>query len=123
MLNPRIIITLLAAVAAILLDIGDGFGGSVGGSFAILLFLLVVALVVGGYDAWSMKRGVPGWIGSIIASIVGAAIGATAGSGILETAIMILKMEGRPGPLFLALMAIISLLGSWFALWVANRFR
>jgi uncharacterized membrane protein YeaQ/YmgE (transglycosylase-associated protein family) len=88
-----------------------------------LLFLLVAALVVGLYDAWSMKRGVPGWMGSIVVSIVGAMIGAFAGSAILETAITIRKFEGRPGPLFLAAMMIIPLLGSWIALWAASRFR
>lgn len=122
-MKQRIIITLLAAAGLALLDTTGALKGSVGGSFAVLLYLLAAALAVGIYDAWAMKRGVLGWIGSIVVAVVGAAIGAFSGSLMLETTITLLKWEGRPGSLFLAMMAIITLLGSWFALWLVNRFR
>lgn len=124
MTMPRIIITLLAAAGLVLLDMAGALKGSVGGSMTILLVLLLAALVAGLYDAWSMQRGPLGWIGSIIVAVLGTMVGALVSGTLMDIAIpLLLKVSGRPGPLFLALSAVIALAGGWLALSLMNRFQ
>lgn len=125
------IIALLALLTVTLI----GFGGaipqsSVGGPMTLLMVFLLVALIVGLYEAWSKKRGVLGWIVSIIAAVVGGILGAAAGSPLFDALLTIIKPQGalfetRSPLLFVFLngQMIFTLLGSWIALWLVNRFR
>ena len=103
---------------------------SVGGPMTIALAFLVAALAVGIHEAWTKKRGVLGWIVSIVVSLVGAFLAANLGDIV---AIPILLLAGGTGslagtggaPMYVALasMMLLTLLGSWGALWIVNRWR
>lgn len=119
----KVLITLLTGAGLMLLEAGGALKGSVGGSLTTGFFLIAAALVAGIYDAWSMKRGVLGWVGSIVASILGAFAGNGVAGLAMVSAIAALHLEGRPGPLLLAMLGMVTLLGSWIALSIADRFR
>lgn len=109
---------------------------SVAGLAAMEKALLLMAAIylcvtgaVGIYEAWSKKRGVLGWIVSIVASIIGGTIGGFS----LGTVAMLPAgaLATRLGPGWAELDAIVGLpasiiglfLGSWIALQLVNRFR
>lgn len=125
------IIALLALLAVTLLGLSGAIPhSSVGGPMTLLMVFLLAALIVGLYEAWSKKRGVLGWIVSIIAAVVGGILGAAAGSPLFDAALTIIKPQGAlfetKSPLFFVLLnvqMIFTLLGSWITLWVVNRFR
>jgi hypothetical protein len=103
---------------------------SVGGAMTLVLVFLLAALAVGIYDAWANKRGALGWIVSIVAALAGAFLGAGAGSMGMEKIFMHTHMEGSlaaTGGVALyaaaAGMMLLTLLGSWIALWLVNRMR
>lgn len=87
---------------------------------AVLLVFLVATLVMGLIDAWSKKRGVLGWIVSILASFVGGIFGTVSTAAVLDTP-KLLHLDGTL--LGTACLATGLLLGSWFAVRIANRFR
>ena len=97
----------------------------------IALVFLVGALAVGIHEAWTMKRGVLGWIVNIVVAFVGAFLAASIGGPIVAILLgLFFKVEGSlmatGGPVVafaLAGMAIVTLLGSWSALWAVNRMR
>ena len=129
------IITLIAMVTATLIVASGTLPkGSVGGSMALALIFLGAAVAAGLYEAWSMKRGVVGWIVSIAVAFVGGLIGAFVGAMILESLIVLLlplmKFEGSlmaAGnlPLYAGVNAqmIFTMLGAWLALRLVNRWR
>lgn len=119
----KTIITALAGIAAIALETAGALKGSVGGPMTLLLLAIVAAVIAGAYDASSNGRGALGWIVSITMALVGTAMGVAAGGAAFESAVGVLQIQGRPGPIFAALMAVIALLGSWIALAATNRFR
>ena len=87
---------------------------------AVLLLFLVATLAVGLIDAWSKKRGVLGWIVSIVASVVGGIVGTVITSMVLDTP-KLLHLDGTP--LGAACLVTGLLLGSWIMVKIANRFR
>lgn len=123
MATPRIIITLLAAAGLVMLDMAGALKGSVGGSMTILLVLLLAALVAGLYDAWTMKRGPLGWLGSILVAFLGTIVGALATGALMDMIIPLLRLQGAPGRLLLALTAIITLTCTWTALALVGRLQ
>ena len=124
-------ITLIAVITIVLLQLTGAIPqSSVGGAMTLALAFLVAALAVGIHEAWSKKRGVLGWIVSIVASLAGAFLAASLGSMVMETILMHLNLEGplvaTQHPLIyvsFAGMMLLTLLGSWIALWIVNRFR
>jgi hypothetical protein len=101
---------------------------SVGGSMMIGWAFLVAALAVGIHEAWTKKRGVLGWIVSIVVSFVGAFVAAPLGGAVIA----ILLSDGSRslaatgGPRFSVALAggmLVSLLGAWGALRIVNRWR
>jgi hypothetical protein len=87
-------------------------------------------LALGLYEAWSHKRGVQGWIVSVVASVVGGFLGAVVASSILGTVLSYLNLgvplaETQHPLRYIASagMMLLALLGSWIALQNANRFR
>ena len=122
-------IALVAVIGILLLQTTGSIPlASVGGSMTIGLTFLAAALAVGIHEAWTRRRGVLGWIVNIVVSFVGAFVTAPIGGMVLG----ILLSDGSRslaaagGPRFsVALVGgmLITLLGSWGALWIVNRWR
>ena len=117
-------ITLIAVITILLLELTDALPkSSVGGPMAMLMIVFLAVLALGLYDAWSQKRGVMGWIVSIIASVVGGFLGAVVASSILGTVLSYLNL-GVPlvatqhpvRYIASAGMMLLAMLGAWIAL-------
>lgn len=120
------------AVAGVLLLQASGAipMSSVGGPMTIALAFLAAALAVGIHEAWTKKRGVLGWILNIVVSIVGALVAAQLGEFLLLPLLMLMDVRGSLAAtggfamsVGLAAMMLITLLGSWGALQLVNRWR
>lgn len=90
-------------------------------TLTLLLAGAGLAAAMGLYDAWTNKRGVMGWIVSIIVSVVAGVF-----VGVLLPQLVILGL--RPGDsiiLWVGLTSVVIgvLAGSSLALWLVNRFR
>ena len=91
---------------------------------------LVAALAVGIHEAWTKKRGVLGWIVNIVVSFFGAFLAAPLG-GMVVVLMLGPFMDGPSlaatgGPVMYVALAgvmVVTLLGSWGALWIVNRWR
>lgn len=124
-------ITLIAVITAVLLQvIGAIPDSSVGGPMTMALVFFTAALVFGFFEAWSKKRGVLGYIVSLVAALVGAVVAAMLGGMAMDMILPHLGLEGslaatRHPMLYVtsAGMMLLTLLGSWIALWVVNRLR
>ena len=122
----------LTAIAAIFLLQASGSvpQDSVGGSLVFAFVLLVATLVMGLYEAWTMRRGVIGWIVNIVVSFLGSFFAAQLG-GLVMVMLLSPFMQGTSlaaagGPvLYVALAGVmaIALTGSWYALQLVNRWR
>ncbi len=90
------LIILIAVTTSLLLELSDALPkSSVGGPMAMMMIVFLAVLALGLYEAWSQKRGVLGWLVSIVASVVGGFLGAAVASVILEILLSYLK-SGRP---------------------------
>jgi hypothetical protein len=103
---------------------------SVGGPMTIALAFFAAALAVGIHEAWTKKRGVLGWIVNIVVSLAGAFLAADLGGMVVGMILTLLNLDGSlaatGGPLMyvtLAGMMAVTLLGTWGALWIVNRWR
>jgi hypothetical protein len=125
------IITLVCIIGILLIDVAGAIpNSSVGGPMAILLLFFLAMLAVGLHDAWSNKRGVLGWIVSIVCSIIGGFLALALGSLVMEAILPLIKLDGPLATsqhpmryISLAGMMALMLLGSWGALQIVNRFR
>ncbi len=122
-------ITLLA-VLAMVLDSIFGTQSSVGGPLTMLLIVFLTMLAVGVHEAWSKRRGVIGWIMSIIAALAGGFLAVILGGMMMEMILDNLRLgvalASSQHPLRYILpagMALLTLLGSWIALQIVNRLR
>lgn len=128
-------IGLIAVAAVVLLQFSDVVPkGSVGGSMTIAVAFLAAALAVGIYEAWSKRRGVLGWIVSIVVAVIGAIVAGLAGGTLVDMIMAVaathLNIEGsladtRHPLLYIlaAAMMLFTLFGSWLALSLVNRMR
>lgn len=128
-------ILLIAVIGILLLQLSGAVPqSSVGGPMTIALAFFAAALAVAIHEAWTKRRGVLGWIVNIVVSLVGAFLAANVGGMVMPVVLMLLsplvKLDGSlvatGGPLLyisLAAMMIITLLGSWGALTIVNRWR
>ena len=125
-------IVLVAVIGILVLHMSGAIPlDSVGGSLVIAMAFFVAALAIAVYEAWEKKRGVVGWIVNIVVAFVGAFLAAQLGGAIV--AILVLSVVSGGTSLAaagstamgvaLALMMAVTLLGSWGALWVVNRWR
>jgi hypothetical protein len=122
-------ITVLTVMAMLLLAFG-GPKSSVGGPMAMMLIVFLAMLAVGLYEAWSKKRGPLGWIVNIILSVLGGFLAVGFGGMATEKILLHVQFQGSLAsshhPLLYissAAMAILTVLGSWIPLQIANRFR
>ena len=124
-------IALTAVIAVVLLQlIGAVPQSSVGGPMALVFAFLIAALAVGIHEAWSNQRGVLGWIVSIVVALVGALLAASMSGMAMEEVLQHANLQGSLAetqhPLLYvasAAMMLLTLLGSWIALWLVNRMR
>ena len=125
-------IVLIAVIAIVLLQLTGSIPlSSVGGPLTIAAVVVAAALAVGVHEAWTKKRGVLGWIVSLVVSFVGMFAAAPLG-GFVVMLLLSPFMDGASslaaagGPVMAVALAgqmVISLLGSWAALWLVNRWR
>lgn len=127
----------ISVIAILLLQFSGAVPqSSVGGPMTLAVVFLGAALAAGINEAWSMRRGVLGWIVSIVVSLAGAFIAASTFGDLLIVPVLALlnllgiHMEGSlaatGGPLLyvaLAGMMLLTLLGSWGALRIVSRWR
>ena len=125
------IITLVCVIGVLLLDFAGAIPkSSVGGPMTLLLMYFFAMLAVGFHDAWSNKRGVLGWIVSIVCSLVGGFLGVIFAGLVLEEILPLLALNGPLATsqhpmryIAPAGMMALTLLGSWGALQIVNRLR
>ena len=127
----------LAVIAIWLLQFSGAVPkSSVGGPMTLAVVFLGATLAVGIHEAWTNKRGVLGWIVSVVAALVGGFVaGGVFGDIIAVSLLALLNLAGlnlggslaaAGGPLLyvaLAGMMLLMLLGSWIALQIGNRWR
>ncbi len=124
-------IALIAVITLLLLELSGAIPqSSVGGPMTIALVIFIAALAVGIRDAWLNKRGVLGWIVSIVAALVGTYVAAEIGNLVLGTILLLIGFEGSLAatrhPLlyvWMIVMVLLTLLGSWTALRIVDRMR
>ncbi len=125
-------IVLIAVIGILLLQSSGAIPlDSVGGSMVIALAFFLGALAVGIHEAWTKKRGALGWIVNIVVSFVGAFLVAPTGGMVVAMLVSpfmagstsLAAAGGSVMHVALAGMMIVTLLGSWGALWVVNRWR
>ncbi len=135
--HPMKTIAPLAVITIVLLQFSGAIPqSSVGGSLTIGFVFLAFALAVGIHEAWTNKRGVLGWIVSMLTALVGGFVAAGVFGDILIVPVLALlnligsNLEGSlaatGGPLLYAALAgmmLLTLLGSWAALQLVNRWR
>src|SRR5262245_45295346 len=125
-------IVLVAVIGILLLQLSGAIPlDSVGGPMVIALAFFFGALAIAVHEAWTKKRGLLGWIVNVVVSFVGVFLVAPTG-GMVVALLLSPFMGGSAslaaagGPVMhvaLAGMMIVTLLGSWGALWVVNRWR
>src|SRR4029078_3018540 len=125
-------IVLMAVIGILLLQATGAIPrSSVGGPMTIALAFLVAAVALGIHEAWTRKRGVLGWIVSILVSLFGAFLAAQFGGMVMAILLgMFFHVDGSlaatGGPVMSMALAgamVITLFGSWGALWLVNRLR
>ena len=119
----------IAVIGILLLQLTGSIPlSSVGGPLVIGLALIVAALAVGIHEAWTKKRGVLGWIVNIVVSFVGALVAAPLGGMVIGLLLSdgSRSLAASGGPRFSLALAggmLVTLLGSWGAIWIVNRWR
>lgn len=88
----------------------------------VMLALFGVVAAIGLYEAWSKKRGIVGWIVSVVTAIVGAVATMSVCVSIGD-AMVVRWPKSMAGEMFLSFSPILVLVGAWLALRVVARFR
>ena len=125
------IILLIAVISALLLHLTGAIPqSSVGGPMVIALAVFCATFAVAIFEAWTKRRGVLGWIVNIVSSFVATFVAAQL-AGLLMVAILMPFAEGSSlaasgGAVMAVSLAGVmaaSVLGSWGALMILNRWR
>jgi hypothetical protein len=124
-------ITLVGVISVLLLDFAGAIPkSSVGGPLTLFLIFFLAMLAVGLHEAWSNKRGVFGWMVSIVCSLIGGFLAITFGGLVMEAMLPFLELNGSLATsqhpmryVSSAGMMLLTLSGSWIALQIASRFR
>jgi hypothetical protein len=136
-----IYIAAIAVIGIVLLQASGAVPqASVGGPLTLALAFFAAVLAVAIHEAWTKRRGVLGWIVNVVLSFVGAFVAVEVGNIVMELLLVALSATGllaamggmsgslasTGGPLLylmLAAMMLWTILGSWLALKVVNRWR
>ncbi len=125
-------VVLTAVVGVIVLELSGSIPqGSVGGSMVIGFAFLAGAFALGIAEAVENRRGVLGWIVSIVVALIGAFIAAPLGgmivapmlSAFVDTGTSLAKSGSSVMSLALVGGLLIALAGSWGALKLVSRWR
>lgn len=128
-------IALIAVLAAILIELSGAIPqSSVGGPMTRTMLYLAATIAVGIHDAWTARRGVFGWIVSIIVALVGALVGGLAGGMLMDLVMGVLapflnlqgSLAATGHPLLYILsaaMMLLMLFSAWLALQLVKRWR
>jgi hypothetical protein len=124
-------IALIAVFTLLALELSGSIPqSSVGGPLTIAMVVFAAALAVGIREAWLNRRGVLGWIVSIVTAFVGTFIAAQIAGMFFVTIQGLLGVDGALAktkhPLLYVSMVgtvLISMLGSWLALRIVDRMR
>ncbi|MFG1183784.1 hypothetical protein [Xanthobacter aminoxidans] len=104
---------------------------SVGGALVIAAAVILGSLAVAIHEAWTKRRGLLGWIVNIVISFAGALLIAPLAGGVM-VALLLPFMDGASSlaaaggarmAIALSGQMALTLLGSWGALWLLNRWR
>lgn len=104
---------------------------SVGGALVIAAAVILGSLAVAIHEAWTKRRGLLGWIVNIVVSFAGALLIAPLAGGVM-VALLLPFMDGASSlaaaggarmSVALSGQMALTLLGSWGALWLLNRWR
>lgn len=125
------IIALIAVIGILLLQWSGSIPlASVGGSLTIGLASFAAAMAVAIHEAWTMRRGVVGWIVNVVVTFVGTLVAAPLGGMVIVTILSpfmdrpsLAATGGTVMSVALAGMMLVTLLGSWIALQIVNRWR
>lgn len=123
------VIALIAVSGMLLLQLTGAIPQSVvGGLITVGLAFFAAALAVGIHEAWTKKRGLPGWIVNIVVSLVGALVAVLLGDMVFGTILSdgsrsVAAIGGLRASVAFGAMMIVTLLGARGALWVVNRSR
>jgi hypothetical protein len=122
-------IALIAVIGILVLQLSGAVPlDGIGGAMVIGWAFIAAALAVGIHEAWTLRRGVLGWIVSIVVSFAGAFLIAPLGGMVIA----ILFSDGSRslaatgGPTLavaLVMMMLVTLAGAMGALWLVNRWR
>lgn len=100
---------------------------SVGGPMTIAAVILTVVLAVGIHEAWTMRRGVFGWIINLVVAFFGGLVGAQLGGFVASMTLPYTGSLAATGGAVFAAALVIGMLaavaGAWGALQAVNRFR
>jgi hypothetical protein len=112
-------------MAMLLLDL-FGPKSSVGGPLTDLLVAFLIMLAVGIYESWSEKRGPLGWIMNIVLALIGGFVAVSLMGMAMDTMLALVHFQGRLASsnwmyAVSAIMAILTVLGSWIPLEIINR--
>ena len=128
-------LAIASVVGIILLQLSGAVpDSSVGGPMTLFLAFLLAGLAAGIHEAWTKRRGVVGWIVSILTALVGAVLAGMIGGTLMDFVMPViarlvnlqgsLAATGHPLLYVLsAVMMLITLGGSWLALSLVNRMR
>ena len=122
---------ILLAVAASFLVAVFGPTASVGGPMTVMFVMFLAMLAVGIYEAVSNRRGPLGWVLNIVLAVIGGFVAAIfTGLAIVEPMLSLFPINGSLAssghPLFYVVSAgtaVLTVLGSWLAIQIVNRFR
>jgi hypothetical protein len=124
-------IALIAIGTLLLLELSGSIPlSSVGGPMTIALVIFATALAVGIREAWINKRGILGWIASILVSLVGAYIAAEIGNLLIGAVFLLVSPEGSLAEtrhpllyIWMIVTVLLTMTGSWLALRLVDRLR
>lgn len=125
------VIAVIAVIGILLLQWSGSIPlSSVGGPMVIALAFAIAALAVGVHEAWTMKRGVLGWVVNIVVSLVGVFLAAQLGGMVIAILLSpfasgssLAASGGGVMSVALAGAMILALAGAWAALQIVNRWR
>lgn len=123
----KVIVPLSVIGIVVLQHMGGIPQASVGGPMTIALALLIAVLAVAVQEAWSMRRGVLGWIVNCLVALASllvlAPLGDVIGAALSDGSRSLAAAGGMRMSFVLAAVMLVAVFGAWLALQLVNRWR